>query len=127
MDEPVALKPCPFCHGGEFRFDESTYWTGQRSELLNVKLRHWCERQPNCPPSTMELVAKTEKEVRELWNNSSDPRVRELVDALRPFARIDIDARGELMPGEYLNWEDWAEDVLRARAAIAAEGLKEAE
>jgi hypothetical protein len=60
-------------------------------------------------------------------SRTPDPRVRELVDALRPFARIDIDARGELMPGEYLNWEDWAEDVLRARAAIAAEGLKEGE
>lgn len=115
MSEPVALSPCPFCKGGEFRFDESTHWTGRGSELLNVKLRHWCERRPNCPPSTIELVAKTEDEVRDLWNRRTHPsseRVRELVEvAQKSLSAIRAEA----------------EMISAALAAIAAEGLKEGE
>lgn len=61
------MKPCPFCGGGEIRFDESRHWTGQRSITVSHTLRHWCESISERHP----LITITQKEKEECiaaWN-----------------------------------------------------------
>jgi hypothetical protein len=36
------LAPCPFCGAGETRVDENVHWTGMRSVIVNVEVKHWC-------------------------------------------------------------------------------------
>lgn len=62
-----ALKPCPFCDGGETRFDEKTYWTGQRSETLSWELRHWCNGS-GLDSAMITVRGKTKEEVINRWN-----------------------------------------------------------
>jgi Lar family restriction alleviation protein len=115
MSEPVALLPCPFCGHNEIAWHEGD---GKKQAPYYLE----------CVACFGTMGGDTRDSAMMFWNRRTHPpseRVRELVEALRPFARIDVDKRGALMPDEYVNWEDWAEDVLRARAAIAAEGLKE--
>ena len=66
--ELVELADCPFCGGGEHRVDEKTYWTGMRSELLNVTVRHWCERIEGQPQSLIQITRKTRNEAITAWN-----------------------------------------------------------
>lgn len=72
MSNPNALtdqlRPCPFCGGGEYNLDKSKHWTGVRSIVLSVALRHWCERKPSELPSTITIKRKTEAEAIAAWN-----------------------------------------------------------
>lgn len=66
-EKPVALLPCPFCGAGEYRIDRHTYWTGMRSSLLSVSLRHWCAKGALLHAG-MEFRAKTMEEAAARWN-----------------------------------------------------------
>ena len=66
--ELLELADCPFCGGGEHCVDEKTYWTGMRSELLNVTVRHWCERIEGQPQSLIQITRKTRNEAITAWN-----------------------------------------------------------
>jgi len=66
--EEIELRSCPFCGAGESRFDDVTHWTGQRSILLSVKLRHWCEREEGVIQNIITLHGKTHKEAAAVWN-----------------------------------------------------------
>ncbi len=56
------LEPCPFCGAGETKTHESTHWTGRRSEVISVRIRHWCARDEGQPPSQVEIAGKTRED-----------------------------------------------------------------
>lgn len=58
------LKPCPFCGGGETRFDKNENWTGQRMLTHSVTLRHFCNQER----SGIQFTRKTEELCTEAWN-----------------------------------------------------------
>jgi len=66
MTDTTELSPCPFCKAGETRIDEQTYWTGMRSQILSVSVKHWCPKSPLT--SFIEMKAKTKEEAVALWN-----------------------------------------------------------
>jgi hypothetical protein len=69
-DDGVKLRPCPLCGGKNTRIDESTYWTGMRSEVVSATLRHWCE--PVCGDvfanRTINIRARNEAQATDIWN-----------------------------------------------------------
>ena len=63
------MKPCPFCGAGETRVDEQTYWTGMRSQVLSVNLRHWCQKaEDDFVTPVFTIRARTEAQAIETWN-----------------------------------------------------------
>jgi len=60
-------KGCPFCGGTEVRVDEKKYWTGMKYIVLSVELLHWCELGGGFLSNFIKMRGKTEKEVRDLW------------------------------------------------------------
>jgi len=38
-----SLKPCPFCGGENTLIHENKMWTGLRTQILSVEVRHWCD------------------------------------------------------------------------------------
>ena len=73
MTDTTELSPCPFCKAGETRIDEQTYWTGMRSQILSVSVKHWCPKSPLT--SFIEMKAKTKEEAVALWNTRADKAV----------------------------------------------------
>lgn len=65
MSDLDKLKACPFCGLGETRLDENTYWTGIRSRIISVTLRHHCENSK----LYIELTMPTVDEVIEKYNS----------------------------------------------------------
>ena len=74
MDE--RLIPCPFCGAGETQIRPNTYWTGMRSQIISVEVRHWCEETTGVRGSSVTMRAQTEDEAIAKWNkrahNSGD-------------------------------------------------------
>ncbi len=68
-DMMEELKPCPFCGDGDTRIDEQTFWTGKRSEIISVKLRHWCETKIGLDRQYIEFTAKDRRTLYERWND----------------------------------------------------------
>ena len=68
-DDIQKLTECSLCGGGEFRFDDTTHWTGMRSQFICTTLRHWCAEQAD-PFETISvsLRARTRASAIELWN-----------------------------------------------------------
>ena len=64
------LKPCPFCGGTNTTTYESTFWTGQRSNLIYASIRHWCDNKPH--GGFIELKAGSHDEARALWNTPQE-------------------------------------------------------
>jgi hypothetical protein len=64
----AELLPCPFCGAGETRFDESTHWTGMRSQILSVTVMHHCAREEGQLQSFLRITGKTEADAIRLWN-----------------------------------------------------------
>lgn len=62
------LEPCPFCGAGETTVVESAYWTGARSEVISVRVRHWCERIEGQPSSLVEIAGRTRSDAINNWN-----------------------------------------------------------
>ena len=62
------LEPCPFCGAGETRVDESTHWTGMRSQVISARVRHWCAREEGQPSSVLEIAGKTREDAVRKWN-----------------------------------------------------------
>ena len=62
----APLLSCPFCGAGESRIDEKRYWTGMRSQIVSVELRHWCEGAKF--RSYLCIRGQTRDEVIEKWN-----------------------------------------------------------
>lgn len=69
MDE--RLNPCPFCGAGETMIQPNTYWTGMRTEVLSVEVKHWCEEVTQIRGSAVTMRAKTESEAINKWNKRS--------------------------------------------------------
>ncbi|MFV0673621.1 hypothetical protein [Variovorax sp. tm] len=61
----AELLPCPFCGAGESRIDHQNMWTGMRSQLVCVHIRHWCEKPSR---SHLCITANTEEEAVDEWN-----------------------------------------------------------
>lgn len=59
---------CPFCGAGTTVVEPQTYWTGMRSEIISVEVRHWCEATTGVQGSRITMRAKTEQEARSKWN-----------------------------------------------------------
>lgn len=59
------LLPCPFCGDGETRIDEQSFWTGMRSQVISVSVRHWCPKNPL--QSYIEIKAKTREDAIKMW------------------------------------------------------------
>jgi hypothetical protein len=71
MNEPItkdALLPCPFCGAGQTLIEPRSYWTGMRSEIISVEVRHWCYETAGVGGSGVTMRAKTEVEAIEKWN-----------------------------------------------------------
>lgn len=64
MSEEIKL--CRFCGAGEFHFDESNHWTGQRNVLLKVRLVHWCD----CSDVKFWVENKTRELCIKAWNET---------------------------------------------------------
>ena len=62
------LLPCPFCGAGETIVSPQTYWTGMRSQIISVEIRHWCPEQIGVRGSGATMRAKTEDEAVAKWN-----------------------------------------------------------
>ena len=62
------LPACPFCGAGETQIRANTYWTGMRSEVLSVEVRHWCEETTGVQGSSITMRAKTEAEAIAKWS-----------------------------------------------------------
>lgn len=62
------LAPCPFCGAGETIVDPRHYWTGMRSEVISVEVKHWCEETTGVRGSHVTMRAKTEAEAIAKWN-----------------------------------------------------------
>lgn len=63
------LLPCPFCGGKETQIRPNRYWTGMRSQVISVEIRHWCdEPQKGVGGSAITMRAKTEDEAVAKWN-----------------------------------------------------------
>jgi hypothetical protein len=64
----TSLLPCPFCSAGETMVKPNTHWTGMRSEIISVEVRHWCEETTGVRGSHITMRAKTEDEAVAKWN-----------------------------------------------------------
>lgn len=63
------LHPCPFCGAGETLLDEQTYWTGMRSQVLSVTLRHWCAAAADeFVRGSVSIRCRDEQQAVEQWN-----------------------------------------------------------
>lgn len=62
------LKPCPFCNAGETVIDEKGYWTGRRTEVTHVEIRHWCNKG-TIEGAYLTIKGKTLESAIERWNN----------------------------------------------------------
>jgi hypothetical protein len=69
-----ALAPCPFCGGGENRFDEQTYWTGMRNSILSVTLRHWCGGYPadEFVKANTTIRGRDAQQAADCWNTRAE-------------------------------------------------------
>lgn len=67
------LPPCPFCGAGETIIKPQTYWTGMRSEVISVEVRHWCEDPTGVRGSHVTMRAKTEAEAVAKWARRVTP------------------------------------------------------
>lgn len=72
MTEALLL-PCPFCGAGETIVKPQKYWTGMRSEVISVEVRHWCPEHTGVRGSGVTMRAKTEAEAIEKWNRRVTP------------------------------------------------------
>lgn len=64
-----APLPCPFCGGGETIIKPQYYWTGMRSEIISVEVKHWCEQfTSQITGSCIVMRGKTEDEAVAKWN-----------------------------------------------------------
>lgn len=63
-----TLLPCPFCGAGQTLVEPRGYWTGMRSEIISVQVRHWCDETTGVGGSGVTMRAKTEAEAIEKWN-----------------------------------------------------------
>lgn len=62
-------KPCPFCGGTDTEIKENTHWTGMRSQLISVDLRHWCNNEDDSFVSPfIKIRARTKSQAIEEWN-----------------------------------------------------------
>ncbi len=74
MEECDAdLLPCPFCGGGETEVQEETYWTGMRSAISSVSVRHWCPRAEGQLQNLFDVKAKTREGAIAKWNTRHTP------------------------------------------------------
>jgi hypothetical protein len=65
MTSKAELLPCPFCAAGETIIAPRTYWTGMKSEIISVEVRHWCAETGG---SSIVMRGKTEDIAIEKWN-----------------------------------------------------------
>lgn len=63
-----SLLPCPFCGAGQTLIKPNTYWTGMKSEVISVEVRHWCDETTGIRGSNVTMRAKTQAEAVEKWN-----------------------------------------------------------
>ena len=67
-ERPADVLPCPFCGAGEFREDASTHWTGMRSVVVSVALRHWCPKVEGCVNAFIEFRGRDREAAVRQWN-----------------------------------------------------------
>ena len=68
-DTTPSLLPCPFCGAGETRIDEQTYWTGMRSQVSSVNLRHFCADADDAfVKASITIRARTREQAAAAWN-----------------------------------------------------------
>lgn len=71
LTDLTNMKPCPFCGAGETRVDESTMWTGMRSIVVSVTIKHWCAPDLTSGESWSsyhEFRGKTAEQAAARWN-----------------------------------------------------------
>lgn len=66
-DLTIELSPCPFCGEGETLIDEKTYWTGMRSEITHVEIKHWCNKG-TIEGAHLTIKGKTRELAVNRWN-----------------------------------------------------------
>lgn len=64
----AGLSPCPFCGAGEIQVQESKHWTGMRSQIISVTVRHWCARPDGQPRSMIQMVGRDHESAIATWN-----------------------------------------------------------
>lgn len=63
------LRPCPFCGTRhETRIDLNTMWTGQRSSVVSVEVKHWCPPLANQPSRALIRVGRSLQDAINAWN-----------------------------------------------------------
>lgn len=68
-DSLANLKPCPFCGTNQVTVVPANYWTGMKSVVLSVELRHWCEPSGNRIDNVfIRAKGKTEENAVDQWN-----------------------------------------------------------
>lgn len=64
-----ALEPCPFCGSLlETRIDANTMWTGRRSSLVSVEIKHWCVSLEKQPSRAIIRAGRTLADAINAWN-----------------------------------------------------------
>jgi hypothetical protein len=82
MVDMVALKPCPFCGGGETTVNENRLnrmpdMGGRQSPIISVEIRHWCQAEPGQPNRNIILrVGRDHASAIAAWNRRvSEPEL----------------------------------------------------
>lgn len=74
-DELLAmLLPCPFCGTHhDTRIDLNTMWTGRRSSVVSVEVKHWCVPVGGQPSRAIIRVGRTLQDTINAWNQRVTP------------------------------------------------------
>lgn len=65
----MELSPCPFCGGCNTVIHNNGYWSGMRTIVTSVEVRHYCDRKPDqYPVNIIKMCGRDEQEAILKWN-----------------------------------------------------------
>lgn len=84
------LKPCPFCGGGETRFDDTQNWTGMRYQHVCTTIRHFCQRPADDEfvQAVITLRGRNKDDCTRRWNIQWNTRATDRDAILEEAARV---------------------------------------